>query len=486
MKAIYVSIISGIFSLNQLGPQILLFGGSIIITFFLGRFFCGFICSFGAMGDLIWFISQKTLKLKWKVNEKADAWLKKLKYIILIAVVVGIWTLKIGINSMASPWTVFGIYSNITGWTSVSYLLSIGGFLLLLIIIGSIFIERFFCRYMCPLGAVFAISSKFKIFRIKKKRENCGSCKLCTMKCSMGIPLYKYDTVTSGECINCFACTTNCPKHNAKANTAPAVASAVSTAAMFGLVYAGSIATKAYTGNTNSAIVQQTQDKGSYIDGTYTGTGNGFRGETKTSVTVENGNITDITVVSYQDDEEYFNRAENTVISEILSNQDTNVDAVSGATFSSKGIMASVADALTNAGVTTTTDATAAVSDNNTTDSSSDNTAALSDTVYKDGTYTGMGTGFRGETSVSVTVENGKISDITINSYEDDEDFFQRAKTMVVEEILASQDTNVDAVSGATFSSNGIMEAVANALDVPYTNHNSELPRKGHRNGLQK
>ncbi len=347
MKEIYVSVISGKFSFQEMVPQLLLFIGSIMITILVGRFFCGFLCSFGAMGDLVWFLSQKTIKTKWKISKKADARLKNLKYVILVIIILGIWTWNIGkIDSMVNPWTVFGVYTKVSSWSSPEYFLSWGGFLLLLIVLGSLFIERFFCRYLCPLGAVFTITSRLRIFHIIKKREQCGTCRMCTNKCSMGIPLYQNDTVTSGECINCFACTINCPRKNAKANAAPVVVSAVSTAAMFGLFYAGNIATE--TKNSNSEAISMTQqtETGNYIDGTYIGTGQGFRGETKTEVTVENGNITDITIVSYEDDNEYFNRAKDAIISEIIENQDINVDAVSGATFSSNGIMEAAADAL--------------------------------------------------------------------------------------------------------------------------------------------
>ncbi|MDD3417354.1 MAG: FMN-binding protein [Lachnospiraceae bacterium] len=497
MKEIYISVISGKFSFQEMSSQLLLFGGSIILTMVLGRFFCGFLCSFGAMGDLLWFLSQKTIKLKFKMKESTDRWLKRLKYVVLVAIILGIWTWNpFNIDSMASPWSVFGIYSRISGFTSMEYLLSIGGALLFLIIICSFFIERFFCRYLCPLGAVFAITSRLRIFHIIKKRDSCGSCRICTNKCSMGIPLYQYDTVTSGECINCFECTVHCPRKNAKTNAAPIAVSAVSTAAMFGLVYAGNIMTEVHNNNKEPIAMTQQTEVGVYIDGNYTGTGQGFRGEIKTTVTVENGNITDITVVSHQDDDEYFNRAKGTIISEIINNQDMNVDAVSGATFSSRGIMESVADALSittdisDVSKTINSDISGNITESQSVEESQETTESLSETKdsaeYQDGIYTGTGQGFRGETGVSVTVENGEITDITIDSYVDDEQFFTRAQDGVIQEIIDNQDVNVDAVSGATFSSNGIKEAVANALGISFTNQNSDLkqegPGKNHRN----
>ena len=515
LKEIYMAAITGSFSLNQLEGPILLLLGSLVLTVFLGRFFCGFICSFGTMGDLLWFISKKTIKHKFKMPVKADKYLKYAKYVVLAAAVV-MWTFGISLFK-TGPWTVFGIYSSLGGWTSAGYLISAGGLMLLIIIIGSLFIERFFCRYICPLGAVFAIVSKLRIFRIKKRRENCGSCRLCTNKCSMGIPLYEYDTVSSAECINCFNCVAYCPRKNAKANPAPAVSAAVSAAAMCGLIYAGNIVPE-NIGTTTVAEAAVNNSTGSFKDGTYTGTGTGFRGETKTSVKVENGNITDITVVSYEDDRQYFERAESVVISEIISNQSVNVDAVSGATFSSRGIIESVANALSistsaqsdasSENTESKNSAQAEASQSNASESSasqssasesnasqsnaSKQTASESNTdkstsestgnsaSFADGTYTGTGTGFRGETQVSVTVEGGKITDITVKSYQDDEPYFERAESTVIDEILKNQSIDVDAVSGATFSSNGIKEAVAKALSVDFTNPNSTLQKGGH------
>ncbi|SEJ37070.1 FMN-binding domain-containing protein [Kandleria vitulina] len=85
---------------------------------------------------------------------------------------------------------------------------------------------------------------------------------------------------------------------------------------------------------------------------------------------------------------------------------------------------------------------------------------------------TGSGNGFRGETQVKVVVKNKKISSIEIMSYQDDEQFFERAKETVIANIIKNS-IDVDTISGATFSSNGIKEAVANASKFDFTNPNS-------------
>jgi uncharacterized protein with FMN-binding domain len=207
-------------------------------------------------------------------------------------------------------------------------------------------------------------------------------------------------------------------------------------------------------------------------DGTYKGSGNGYRGVVKVAVVVKDHKITDITILSNVDDASFFNRAKSGVIASILSSQSLNVDAVSGATYSSKGIIAAVKNALT--GVTDQSSAAAASAGVTAAGTASKLSKADESGTYKDGTYEGSGTGFRGTVKVSVTIKNSKITNIKILSKQDDESFFRRAKSGVVSAILKKQSTNVDTVSGATYSSNGIIEAVRNALKKARINPSSE------------
>lgn len=501
--SIIMSIIGGSFVLTEYLGSIILILGVFLVTIVWGRYFCGFICSFGAMQDLLNAVG-KLIPFKVKISEKADKYLKLLKYVVLAFVAIGVWGFSVKGDVIWSPWTVFGIYSSLSAWSSLEYFLTLGGAFLLLIIIGSLFIERFFCKYLCPLGALFALVSRTRLHPIKRRSEKCGNCKLCTAKCSMSIPLYKYDEVSSGECINCLKCTEVCQNDNITAETLPAISGTLAVTAIAGLYYAGVLTDAkpvAESSNKDTYAVSEAEETGIYTDGVYTGTGKGFRGNTKVTVTVENGVISDITVNSYKDDEEFFSRAESGIISAVIRSQSTDVDAVSGATFSSKGLIDAIKNALgeeitaeeeatepttekaskSKKQKTTEAEETTAPAETETTTETepAPTEKKISDGKYADGVYTGTGTGFRGETSVTVTVENGEITDITINSYKDDQQFFSRAESGVISAILRSQDTDVDAVSGATFSSNGIKEAVADALGIEFANPNNSA-EKGH------
>ena len=491
---IVMSLIGGSFVLSENLGSIILVLGVFLVTIVFGRYFCGFVCSFGAMQDLLAAIG-RLIPFKARIPEKADKWLKYAKFAVLAFVAVGVWGFSVTGDAVWSPWTVFGMYSSLSGWSSLRYFLTLGGAFLLLIIIGSLFIERFFCKYLCPLGAMFALASKTRLNPIKRKSEKCGSCRLCTAKCPMSVPLYRFDEVSSGECINCMKCTEICPNENIAAEMLPAVSGTLAVTAVAGLYYAGVLSYTPEANTDRSAVYAQTEptSEGGYTDGTYTGTGKGFRGDIKVTVEVENGVISDITVDSYKDDREFFSKAESSIISAVISSQSTDVDAVSGATFSSNGLIEAIKNALgeetsqtetapetTTAATTkrqrqTTTSAatTVTTTTETATESNTETEKAASNGKYADGVYTGTGTGFRGETKVTVTVENGEITDITVDSYNDDQQFFSRAQSGVIAAILQAQDTDVDAVSGATFSSNGIKEAVANALGIEFTNPNS-------------
>jgi uncharacterized protein with FMN-binding domain len=506
IKSIYVSIIGGTFSVSAQAGQIVLAVSMLVVTAIMGRFFCGFLCAFGTMGDFFWFVGGKLNLRRPKISGRADRMLKGLKYVLLVGIIVLVWTFGFSILSgTQNPWTVFGMYATYKGWSDLSALVSVGAALLLLIILGSVYIERFFCRYLCPLGAIFAVVSKFRLFRIRKPGAYCGACRACTKKCSMGIPLYHVDVVTSSECIDCMNCVNVCPRDNVTANPKPALAAAVAVVAMSGMHLVGNLANSVAAESSETSFVAETMGStesdasGQYIDGVYSGSASGYHGMTSVQVTVENGYITAVEVLSTGDDMEFFNRAKCCVIPDILSEQSVDVDTVSGATFSSDAILGAVSNALQSALsissdvtiiATDETDATAtpvltpAPTPEAIASPEGTETPADSGTLdLADGTYTGTGTGFRGDIEVTVTVENGSITAITINAYRDDEQYFSRAKNTVIDKIISEQTPDVDAVSGATYSSNGIMEAVADALNVEYTAttpSGGQQNRKGH------
>lgn len=188
IKSIYLSIIKGNFNLIQSYPNMIELFTIIPLTIIFGRFFCGWMCAFGTFNDIIYKISKHIFKVNYKVDSNVDAVLKYVKYLILILIIVFVWTMGSTIFVTSNPWDAFG---EITSFPQVISKYTIGFILLVLIGIGAAFIERFFCRYLCPLGAIFTLVSRISIFKISKPNDKCGKCRICTNNCSMGIQLYK-------------------------------------------------------------------------------------------------------------------------------------------------------------------------------------------------------------------------------------------------------------------------------------------------------
>lgn len=203
-------------------------------------------------------------------------------------------------------------------------------------------------------------------------------------------------------------------------------------------------------------------------DGVYEGTGTGFAGQIKVAVEIKDKTIVSIEILDAgADDSAFVSRAKG-VIDKIIASQKLDVDVVSGATYSSNGIIAAVKNALTGE-VDNNQTATLPTAQGSTTVSTVEEPAA-----YKDGTYYGSGTGFGGTTIVKVVINGGKIVDITIQSTNDDSSYIQSASA-VIARIISGQTTNVDTVSGATYSSVGIIQAVRNALSQAAVNPTPEV-----------
>lgn len=237
-----------------------------------------------------------------------------------------------------------------------------------------------------------------------------------------------------------------------------------------------------------------TEPAGGYKDGVYTASSYGYRSYITVQVTIKNGKIAGIKVLSEDEDRPYYTNA-TAVIDRVLSKQSTNVDTVSGATYSSRGILAAVKKCLQKAAVNKKAqkpvkenkpakqeedegdDGDSITIDPPKNDDADNGEDADARKLYADGTWEGSGDGYAvkvdGEDSpivVKVTTKSDYIVGIEIVSHSEDNPYWRYASKgkgsvkSVPKQIITKQTADVDAVSGATYSSNGIMAAVKDAL----------------------
>ena len=194
-----------------------------------------------------------------------------------------------------------------------------------------------------------------------------------------------------------------------------------------------------------------------YADGVYVGSSRGYGGTVRVQVTMENGSITEVEILGASHETKQFLRRAKRLLTTVVDAQSWEVDAISEATYTSRGILGAVQNALTGEVV------------NNPLPPQPEPAAPLvveeftAPSTYLDGIYTAEAMGFEGEITVQVTVAEDKITDITLLSAEDEEEYLSMAK-QVIPAILEGQSPNVDAISGATYSSTGILNAVKLAL----------------------
>lgn len=365
---------------------------TLIITIFLGRFFCGWVCAFGSILEWIHFLAKKIFKKTFEMPKKLDSFLKMIKYLVLVYLIVIVWTF--GKTFYADPWDAFDNLLSLN-FDIKTYLPSFVFFVFVLIL--SLFVNRAHCRYFCPLGAIFNIISRAKLLFVKKADKNCGKCSICSSTCPMGIDMNNVENY-KGECIACVKCVESCPRLNIELNiaktkidprytSAAAIAGVFSVASFFATAssieplnqkfssskpsttFSQSIQSENNSGlqenqteSENTSLVTQnsqettTQKSASkiYKDGTYTGEGFGYRPGLVVQVTIKNDKITDIQIISHHETPSFAQLPFEIIPKEIIESQSTNVDIISGATRTSYGIIMAVEDALSKAKIENT------------------------------------------------------------------------------------------------------------------------------------
>ncbi len=209
-------------------------------------------------------------------------------------------------------------------------------------------------------------------------------------------------------------------------------------------------------------------------DGVYYGSGEGYGGIIRVKVAVSDGKISSIDIIEADGETPDFLAKAKEIIPRMLNAQSANVDGISGATRSSNGIRAAVANALSQAGSTESVPET--LSDrsdhgNGGSNGNGNGQGAPAASPYtkptsgwKDGVYEGSARGYGGVVTARVRISGGKISDITADGPGESPSYWEKAQT-IISQMLTSQDPRVDAASGATYSSNGIINAVIAALE---------------------
>jgi NosR/NirI family nitrous oxide reductase transcriptional regulator len=182
-----------------------LFAGFTVVTTILwGRLYCGRVCAYGALTQLLDRIVPA--RLRWNVPRPIERRAAYIKYGILAAVLAYfIATRDSSVYRYVEPFWMFGGQASTPMWIGVGVLLT-----------ATLFVRNLYCRFLCPLGAALGLLSSLTVFRIKRWSE-CNTCKICQKACEWGAiegpKIIKSECVRCDDCERLYADTRKCPHH---------------------------------------------------------------------------------------------------------------------------------------------------------------------------------------------------------------------------------------------------------------------------------
>jgi polyferredoxin len=169
----------------------LLAGFTVASTILWGRLYCGRVCAFGAMTQLMDAIVPKNLRRE--LPPRVDRWAVRLKYAVLAgAIGYFLATRDRSIYRFIEPFWMFGFHGTALMWIGVGLLL-----------LATVFVRNLYCRYLCPVGAALGVLSNLTVFRIKRWKE-CNTCKICEKACEWGA--IRGPKIIASECVRCDDC----------------------------------------------------------------------------------------------------------------------------------------------------------------------------------------------------------------------------------------------------------------------------------------
>jgi ferredoxin len=231
-------------------PAAMLFFMAIAVSsMFVKKGFCGWICPVGTLSEYTSMLGAKLFRRNRKMPRKADLGLMSVKYLLFLAFLIPIMAIP------ASWLTLYFIGEGAKMRDGMMLLFFMDASNLTLIVLGSLFaltlfFKSFWCRYLCPYGALLGFLSYLSPFKVRRYEDRCVHCGACTRNCPMQVDVEKEEVVTSAECFGCLSCVSHCPGEGALDMTfkpgktvhvlrRPLVYAVVLFAVFYGIVAAG-------------------------------------------------------------------------------------------------------------------------------------------------------------------------------------------------------------------------------------------------------
>jgi len=212
------SLIAGTGFIKQTAASaLILLIGMLVMALVYRRSFCGNICPLGTLQGIFGALGRRLFKHRPQVPRRVDAVARLIKYAVLVLFAVWSWQAAELVMRPYDPWVAWAHLTSAEVFTSFG----VGLAILVVSLVGSLVYERFFCKYLCPTGALLGLLARISVLRIRRDAEACTDCGMCDRVCMMNVKVATADTVTSSECISCNECVNACPAAGALQVVAP-------------------------------------------------------------------------------------------------------------------------------------------------------------------------------------------------------------------------------------------------------------------------
>ncbi|MGO4882856.1 MAG: 4Fe-4S binding protein [Bryobacteraceae bacterium] len=190
------------------------------ISWLLRKGFCSWLCPVGTLSEWLWKLGKQTFRRNWRLPRWLDIPLRGLKYILLGLFLYAVASMPVpAIQAfLEGP---YGLVSDVKMLNFFRFLGLSGAIVLAFLVVLSVFVQNFWCRYLCPYGALMGLAALASPLRIRREASLCIDCAKCAKACPALLPVDKLVTIRSAECTGCLECVAVCPAEGALRMTAP-------------------------------------------------------------------------------------------------------------------------------------------------------------------------------------------------------------------------------------------------------------------------
>jgi polyferredoxin len=233
------------------------------ISFVFRKTFCSWLCPVGTISEYLWKLGRKLFKRNLNVPRWLDIGLRGLKYLLLAFFLYAVVSMSPR-DIYAFLQSPYGIIADVKMLNFFRFLGETGLIVVGILMLLSVVIQNFWCRYLCPYGALMGVASLLSPLRIRRNTETCIDCAKCAKACPSKLPVDQLITIKSAECTACMECVAVCPAEKTLVFSAPVVfekkpreVPAWAVAAGIAAIFLGTVGYAKVTGRWDSNVPAQ-------------------------------------------------------------------------------------------------------------------------------------------------------------------------------------------------------------------------------------